>query len=186
MGSSHSKSKGFEALTAVEEPATVSTVKKRKRRDHPLEWEVSYLRRCLLFFIPVELVDLVIEHAQYWPQTSSFGEYKPDFTLSSTRNSANNNSHWLYIQCGSIDMEERDRAMKEFREKMLGKKKWYWFKFSRKEKVSNTAADKEKPKAIRKVKKVVFRIWSHDQGWGAEPHLTGPKRLCYKLLDIDH
>ena len=71
-------------------------------------------------------------------------------------------------------------------EKKKKKKKWNGFKFSRKEKVSNAAADKEKPKAIRKVKKVVFRIWSHDQGWGAEPHLTGPKRLCYKLLDIDH
>ena len=184
MGSSHSKSEGVKALTAVGEPATVSAVKKPKRRDHPLEWEVLYLRRCLLFFIPVELVDLIIEHAQYWPQTSSFIEYKPDFTLSAT--SAKNNSHWLYIQCGPVDMEERDRAIQEFREKMLGKKKWYWFKFSRKEKVSNTPADKEKPKAIRKVKKVVFRIWSHDQGWGAEPHLTGPKKLCYKLLDIDH
>ena len=167
MGSSHSKSEGVKALTAVGEPATVSTVKKPKRRDHPLEWEVLYLRRCLLFFIPVELVDLIIEHAQYWPRTSSFAAYEPDCTLSATEDSANrNNSYWFYVQCGPVDLEERDRTIQEFREKLLGKK------------VSNMTAEKEKPKAIRKVKKVVFRIWSHDQGWGAEPnepHLTGPK-----------
>jgi len=61
---------------------------------------------------------------------------------------------------------------------LLGKskKKWNGLKFGRKEKVSNVASKEEKPKVIRKVKKVVFRIWSHDQGWGAEPnepHLTG-------------
>jgi hypothetical protein len=180
MGSSHSKFKGFEALTTVEESATVSTVKESKpHRDHPLEWEVLYLRRCLLFFIPVELVDLIIEHAQYWPQTSSFVEYEPDFTLSVTRDSANNNSHWLYLLCGPVDLEGRDRVRQEFGEKLLGKKiKWNGLKFGRKEKVSNMAAKEEKPKVMRKVKKVVFRIWSHDQGWGAEPnepHLTGPK-----------
>ncbi|EDR04267.1 uncharacterized protein LACBIDRAFT_295078 [Laccaria bicolor S238N-H82] len=175
MGSSHSKSKGFKASTTVEELATAtgSTVKKPKRRNHPLEWEVLYLRRCLLFFIPVELVDLIIDHAQYWPQTSWFLGYKPDFTLPFTRHSADNNSHWLYVQCGPIDLEEKERAI-QVREKLLAKKKWSDFKFSRKEKVSNVAAEKEKPKAIRKVKKVVFRIWSHDQGRGAqEPHLTG-------------
>lgn len=177
MGSSHSKFKGSKALvTTVEEPATVSTLKKSKpRRDHPLEWEVLYLRRCLLFFIPVELVDLIIEHAQYWTQTSSFLEYKPDYTLSAT-DSPNNNSHWLYVTCGPVDMEVRHREDQEYREKLLGKKKkWNGLKFSRNEKVSNVAVEKEKPKAIRKVKKVVFTIWSHDQGWGAEPHLTGPK-----------
>ncbi|EDR04268.1 uncharacterized protein LACBIDRAFT_330767 [Laccaria bicolor S238N-H82] len=175
MGSSHSKSKGFKASTTVEEPATVTTVKKSKRRDHPLEWEVLYLRRCLLFYIPVELVDLIIDHAQYWPRTSS-SEYKPDFNrLSATNDSPKNNSHWLYVL---VDLEEREREIQEFRKKLLpvGTKKWNGLKFSRKEKVSSFLL----PKAIRKVKKVVFRIWSHDQGWGAEPnepHLTGPKIL---------
>jgi len=177
MGSSHSKSKGFKASTSVEEPATVSTVKKSRRREHPLEWEVLYLRRCLLFFVPVELVDLIIEHAQHWPRDYSVVEHRPDFRLSATRDSANNNSHVLYVRCGPVDMGEKYRAMQEFREKLRGKKlkKGNGLKFSRKEKVSNVAAEKEKPKAIRKVKKVVFRIWSHDQGWGAEPDLTGPK-----------
>jgi hypothetical protein len=181
MGSSHSKSKGFEALTTVEEPATVSTVKKsRPRRDHPLEWEVLYLRRCLLFFVPVELVNLIIEHAQYWPRSFLFLEHKPDFTLSVKRDSANNNPHRICFLCRVVDLEGRDRVRQEFGEKLLGKskKKWNGLKFSRKEEVSNLAAEKEESKVIRKVKKVVFKIWSHDQGPGAEPnepHLTGPK-----------
>jgi hypothetical protein len=171
------------ACRTVRSPACneLLTVKKsRPRRDHPLEWEVLYLRRCLLFFVPVELVNLIIEHAQYWPRSFLFLEHKPDFTLSVKRDSANNNPHRIYFLCRVVDLEGRDRVRQEFGEKLLGKskKKWNGLKFSRKEEVSNLAAEKEESKVIRKVKKVVFKIWSHDQGPGAEPnepHLTGPK-----------
>ncbi|EDR00465.1 uncharacterized protein LACBIDRAFT_313370 [Laccaria bicolor S238N-H82] len=109
---------------------------------HPSsENEVLHVQQTMMNFVPVELADLIVDYAQYWPRLASCREANPPITINSTSGSGGvlNDAYQFYLVT--------DRPIPEWSDSNL--------------------------KVVRKVRKVVFRIWSHDQGWGGDDGLVG-------------
>lgn len=109
---------------------------------HPSsENEVLHAQQTLMNFVPVELADLIIDYAQYWPRLANFRESNPPVRIDSTSSSGGvlNDAYQFYVVTEGPTSGWSD---------------------------SNR-------KVVRKVRKVVFRIWSHDQGWGGDDGLVG-------------
>lgn len=98
-----------------------------ERHHHPSEDEVLCVQRSLTIFVPAELADLIIEHAQYWPRLLSIRKTDPPMTI------------------GASIIYKSDVALTYITTEP-----------------PIPGSHDSNPRVTRKVRKVVFKILSHD------------------------
>lgn len=111
----------------------------------PSERDVLDVKEALLRFLPLELIDTILDNAEYWPTLSFHSQNIPARSVAAASFPHHNASYCYYI---SPRLPETCRL----------------------------------DASLFKVRKVAFRIASHDQGWGGEPGLTG----AYARLQSDN
>lgn len=106
--------------------------------------------------LPIELVDSIIDFAEYWPHQAT----EVDRAIQ-----VGNNSSVLYLQTPllpGVFVPENDKKCGEAEESL--------------------AIGNVRTRALNPARKIVFRIWSHDQGWSSNPgrgmHIRTTSYLC--------
>jgi len=120
LGSSHSG----EAAEEVEESEIDGC---------PSEDDVAAVRKDLLNFLPLELVDVILDTAEYWPRVSTLQEI-PIVVV--------NNQTCCYLITDPMPGPSHPDESGDFQQH-------------------------------RSIRKVRFKIRSHDQGWGGKPQHRG-------------
>lgn len=117
----------------------------RATHEHiPSEHDVMDVKETLLRFLPLELVDTILDDAEYWPVLMCHSQAVTPGSIAAISFPNHNASYCYYIS----------------------------------PKIPDTCHLNASP---FKVRKVVFRIRSHDQGWGGDPGLTG---MCVRLQSV--
>ncbi|KAF8876545.1 hypothetical protein BD779DRAFT_1677716 [Infundibulicybe gibba] len=111
----------------------------------PTRTDAWLVQRMLAIYLPLELVDIILEDAMYGPRIHAFEDEHT--RLSASQASDNDASQCCLITPPLPGPNE------------LG---WEW----------------------TNAKKIVFKISSHDQGWGGEPRLSGRYAGAYSWFEV--
>jgi hypothetical protein len=99
----------------------------------PTERDIKLVQETLVQFLPLELANLIIDEAEYWPVLAC-NSGKTSIRVEAMSNLQYSANHCYYISPRLPNPTEE---------------------------------------CLYKLRKIVFRLWSRDQGWGGDPGLTG-------------
>lgn len=122
---------------------------------HPSEEDVTLVRTILLHLLPFELVDVILNLAMYWPRVVT-RETKFFEVCASDR--PNNDANFVYLVTPPILVPSSKPTQRG-------------------------GMDIDQDNHPPKIRLVRFSLFSHDQGWGGEPQLTGPYHGSYTWFE---
>ncbi|KAI9706559.1 MAG: hypothetical protein M1836_003566 [Candelina mexicana] len=121
-------------------------------------------------YLPLEIIDLIIDHASYWPHTTVEAH-----SLVARGGEPESASNVLCLRTWPLGAQELDEDMVPDWMNTTDSKWWNWRHWAAKLGLTTKASNQKNdnptwvpPRGTHPCRKIVFELESHDQGWSGE------------------